>query len=300
MRSFGQSAHFHSMHMFFKICLKPLRLLPACIVTLILSAGAGLAQAADNISTLRLMVVPQFPSTEINATWGKLVEGLKGQGLPRIELVFPKDINDFESQFLAGQADLIYCNPYHIVMARKAQGYVPLVRDSKPMSGILIAANGSDTDSIQSLNDLNGKTLLFPSPNAFGASLYMRALLTREKGLKFTTRYVKTHPNVLRGVVRNEGQAGGMVNATLAAEPADLQARVRVIYETPKTPSHPIAAHPRVSPAMQEAITKAIIRFINSNQPVGEDIQLPDPVRANYARDYQPLEKLGLEAFVSN
>lgn len=287
------------MHLSPKASIWPAWLLSVCIFTLILAWLAPSAQAADKNPTLRLMVVPQFPATEINATWSPLIDGLKNQGLPAIELVFPKDITDFENQFLAGQADLIYCNPYHIVMARKAQGYVPLVRDNNPLTGILLTSKVS-SDPVTSLKDLNGKTLLFPSPNSFGASLYMRALLTREKGLKFETRYVKTHPNVLRGVVRNEGQAGGMVQATLAAEPQELRDKVQILYETPPTPPHPIAAHPRVSPATQEALAKAIIRFIESNKAAGAAIQIPEPVRASYAKDYQPLEKLGLERFVSN
>jgi phosphonate transport system substrate-binding protein len=276
-----------------------LRLLVPCIVTLFVMTNMRIAHAADNNSTLRLLVVPQFPATEIDATWSKLLDGLQGQGLPKIELVFAKDITEFESEFMAGNADLIYCNPYHMVMARKAQGYIPMVRDSEPLTGILIAPKNSESGPIQKLEDLNGKTLLFPSPNAFGASLYMRALLTREKGLKFVTKYVKTHPNVIRGVVRNEGHAGGMVSSTLLAESPELKQKVSIIYETPPVPPHPIAAHPRVNAATQEALSKAILAFIQRNKHVGAGIQMGNPIRASYSKDYQSLEKLGLEAFVS-
>lgn len=276
-----------------------LRLLVPSIVTLFVISNTRIAFATDNNSTLRLLVVPQFPATEIHATWSKLLDGIQGEGLPKIELMFAKDITEFESEFLAGHADLIYCNPYHMVMAKKAQGYVPLVRDSEPLTGILIAQKGGDSGSAQTLESLNGKTLLFPSPNAFGASLYMRALLTREKGIKFVTKYVKTHPNVIRGVVRGEGQAGGMVSATLLAESPDLREKVEIIYETPPVPPHPIAAHPRVNPKTMEALTKAILAHIQRNKQVGAAIQISNPVRAIYNKDYEPLEKLGLEAFVS-
>lgn len=276
-----------------------LRLLVPCIVTLFVISNTRMAFAADNNSTLRLLVVPQFPATEIHATWSKLLDGIQGQGLPKIELIFAKDITEFESEFLAGNADLIYCNPYHMVMAKKAQGYVPLVRDSEPLTGILIAPKNSELASIQKLEDLNGKTLLFPSPNAFGASLFMRALLTREKGIKFVTKYVKTHPNVIRGVVRGEGQAGGMVSSTLLAESQELQDKVTIVYETPPVPPHPIAAHPRVDAGTQEALSKAILNHIQRNKSVGAAIQMSNPIRASYKKDYQSLEKLGLEAFVS-
>lgn len=276
------------------------RFLLLCIVALIGATSTRFVHATDNNSTLTLLVVPQFPATEINATWGKLLAELETEKLPKIELTFAKDIREFETLFLAGRADLIYCNPYHMVMAKKTQGYISLVRDSKPLTGILIATKSSDSDSIETLNDLKGKTLLFPSPNAFGASLYMRALLTREKGIDFVTKYVKTHSNVIRGVVRNEGLAGGMVSATLAAETDELKNKVRVIYETPPASPHPIAAHPRVDAATREALTKAIISHIEKNRQLGADIQMANPVRANYTKDYHPLEKLGLEAFVVN
>ena len=270
------------------------------IVTLFGLCSFNAAHSADNNSTLRLLVVPQFPATEINATWSKVLKGIESESLPKIELIFSKDITEFESMFLSGQADLIYCNPYHMVMAKKAQGYVPMIRDTKPMSGILISPKGGQFDNIRTLTDLNGKTLLFPSPNAFGASLYMRALLKREKGLNFVTRYVKTHPNVIRGVVRNEGQAGGMISATLLAEDPALREKVKVIYETPPTAPHPIAAHPRVDAVMREAISQALLSYLKQHNAEGADIQIANPIRAVYNRDYQPLELLGLEEFVSN
>lgn len=270
------------------------------IVTLFGVCGLKAAHSADNNSTLRLLVVPQFPATEIHATWSKVLKGIESSSVPKIELIFSKDIAEFESMFLAGQADLIYCNPYHMVMAKKSKGYVPLVRDATPMSGILISPKGGEFDTIKTLNDLNGKILLFPSPNAFGASLYMRALLTREKGLNFVTKYVKTHPNVIRGVVRNEGQAGGMVNATLLAEDPALREKVKVIYETPPAAPHPIAAHPRVDAATREAVSIALLDYLKQHKAEASGINMSNPMRANYNRDYLPLESLGLEEFVSN
>lgn len=270
------------------------------IVTLFGVCGLNAAHSADNNSTLRLLVVPQYPATEIHATWSKVLKGIESSNLPKIELMFSKDITEFESMFLAGQADLIYCNPYHMVMAKKSKGYVPLIRDAAPLSGILISSKGDEFGAIQTLNDLNGKTLLFPSPNAFGASLYMRALLKREKGLNFVTKYVKTHPNVIRGVVRNEGQAGGMVNGTLQAEDPTLRDKVRVIYETPPASPHPIAAHPRVDATTREAISKALLDYLTHHKAEASGINMSKPVRASYDRDYLPIESLGLEEFVSN
>lgn len=270
-----------------------------CTACLLLLFFQPFSFASERLEPLRLLVVPQYQATEINNSWGTLLEGLNKGDVPKIELIFAKDISDFEAQFLAGKADLIYCNPYHMVMAKKAQGYLPLLRDKKPLKGILISLKNRDGEVIEDLKSLEGKTILFPSPNSFGASLYMRALLSKDIGINFTTKYVKTHPNVIRGVVRDEGQAGGMVAATYFAEADILRDKTKVIYETPPAPPHPIAAHPRVDEATRELLTRAFIAFIQSNKEAGIAIQIPDPVRSNYAKDYQPLERLGLEAFVA-
>ncbi len=269
------------------------------LCTLFLFNASAYAQSDEAKSTLRMLIVPQFPATEIHENWGRVLNGLKNAGLPNIELFFAKDINEFESWFKAGKADLIYCNPYHMVMAKKAQGYLPLIRDEKPLKGLLIARLDKDEDPVHSLADLNDRTLLFPSPNAFGASLYMRALLIRKEGIQFNTKYVKTHSNVIRGVVRGEGQAGGMVAATLSAESENLSNQVKVIYETPPVAAHPIAAHPRVAAHIQAALKNTLLTYLKGHPSYANAIQIPNPVIADYQRDYDPLEQLDLEEFVA-
>jgi phosphonate transport system substrate-binding protein len=56
-------------------------------------------------------------------------------------------------------------------MAKKAHGYIPLLRDgSKQLKGILVVLKEGDIDDIQKLD---GKKIAFPSPNAFGASFFI-------------------------------------------------------------------------------------------------------------------------------
>ncbi|HEX4844170.1 MAG TPA: phosphate/phosphite/phosphonate ABC transporter substrate-binding protein [Limnobacter sp.] len=273
-----------------------LRMLRHCITTgLALLMLLSTAHAQEK-PALSLMVVPQFPATVIHATWGKLVSRFDNV---QINMVFAKDIDEFEAKFLRGEADLIYCNPYHMVMAKRAQGYTPLIRDTKPLTGILVTPAAGQAGHIKSLSELQGKTLLFPSPNAFGASLYMRALLTEDQGLKFNTQYVKTHPNVIRGVVRGEGAAGGMVAATYLSEAEELRNRVSILYETPPTAPHPIAVHPRVSADLQKQLVTQFMSQLQADKSTAESLQMGDPMMADYKRDYQRLEKLGLDKYLT-
>lgn len=247
---------------------------------------------------LVLGVVPQFPATELQRRWTPVQNWLESECQVRIRLDFASSIPAFEERFLQGHHDLAYLNPYHAVMARRAQGYEPLVRDGKEMlTGVLVVRADS---AVRRLQDLQGAKLAFPAPNAFGASLYMRALLEREHGLRFTASYVKTHANAYRHALRGDAAAAGGVLATLDAEGPDVRGQLKVLYETPPAAPHPLAAHPRVGPEVRRCITERMTRTGQTEAVRGwlAGIQMPQPVVAQYARDYQPLEKLALESYV--
>jgi hypothetical protein len=50
-------------------------------------------------------------------------------------------------------------------------------------------------DPIKSAGELDGKEVAFPAPNAFGASLWIRALLAEREKIRIVPAYVKTHSN---------------------------------------------------------------------------------------------------------
>lgn len=248
--------------------------------------------------TYILAVVPQFAASEVHRNWAPLIKKLSKSTGRNIETRFYPTIPKFEEAFLKGEIDLAFLNPYHAVMAKRAHGYIPLVRDgANLLRGILVVRHDSPMTSIK---ELNGKELAFAAPNAFGASLHLRALLAEQEKISIVPRYVKTHSNVYRHVIMGDAAAGGGVNNTLRRELPVIQAQLRVLFETPGVPSHPLVAHPRVP----ESVRKVLI---NTLLGMGKDpawkkrlaaAQIPRPIKADYVRDYQPLEKLGLEKYV--
>ncbi len=240
-----------------------------------------------------LSVVPQFTPVDIGLRWSPMLTYLEKEAGIRLQLRMMERIPKFESDFLAGIPDLVFLNPYHAVMAMKAHGYIPLVRGGALLNGILVVDRNGP---IKRLADLNGKTLAFPSPNAFGASLYMRSLLAEKEKITFRTTYVGTHQNVYRHVLLGEVAAGGGVGATLEKESAGMQSRLTVLYTTPGVASHPLAAHPRVPAEVRERLTAALLKL--DRDPAGRKllaaVELDHTLAADYARDYAPLEKLKL------
>jgi phosphonate transport system substrate-binding protein len=264
---------------------------------LLLNSASALAQALPD-APLRLGVVPQFPSVELQRNWAPIAQVLaQACGRP-VRFQVSLSIPEFESQFLAGEFDIAYMNPYHAVMARQAQGYQPLVREGqRALKGILVVRADSE---LKSIADLAGQRIAYPAPNAFGASLYMRALLEREHRVMTRPDYVRTHSNAYRHVIAGQSAAAGGVMATFKSEPAAIRDQLRVLYETPPVAPHPLVAHPRVSREAMDCISRTLLQ--GETDPATAKllaaVQLPHPVAAVYQRDYQPLERLALDRYV--
>ena len=265
-------------------------------VLLVLMLGWLASAKAEQYS---LAVVPQLTPALTHRNWSPFVEQLSRQTGHRFELRVYRTFEEFEADLSRGMPDLVYMNPYHQLRARSAQGYIPLVRDgAQTLSGVLVVARDSP---VKTVKDLNGLSLGFPDPNAFAASLYLRALLHEQGGIRFTVQYLTTHGNVYRHVIAGDIAAGGGVNTTLARERPETRAALRVLYETPGTAPHPLSAHPRIDAAVREAVIAAILRMRNNDagQALLRAIQMQKPVRADFMRDYAPLEKLNLQRYAT-
>lgn len=247
--------------------------------------------------TYTFAVVPQVPVVDVQKKWTPFLKKLSTETGMTFQLRTYTSFSRFESDLLRGAPDFVFLNPYEMVLAKKAQGYIPLVRDKGPLVGILVARKDS---GLHSARDVNRKDIAFPSPNAFAAALYIRALLAEREHIKFTPRYVKTHSNVYRTVLLGKVVAGGGVNKTFQLEPQELRDQLIVIYETPGIAPHPIAAHPRVPEKERKMVVSAILAMgrVDADRPMLQAIQVPGPRETDYEKDYRPLEKLGLERYV--
>jgi phosphonate transport system substrate-binding protein len=256
------------------------------------------ASVSNTATAYTLAIVPQAPPAETYRRWVPFAEYVQRATDQRLQVRVYRTFDEFETDLANGRVDFAYMNPYQFLMAHKAQGYLPLVRDgSRLLSGLLVVRRDSP---IQSVQQLNGQEIAFPDPNSFGASLYMRALLQEKEKIHFTARYLTTHANVYRHVLLGSVAAGSGVNVTLANERPETRAALRVLYETPGTVPHPLCAHPRIPAAVREAVTRAVLAMAKDEdgRAILKRSDLMQPVRASYARDYQPLEKLALQKYV--
>jgi phosphonate transport system substrate-binding protein len=265
-----------------------------CLSFLVALSGV---QAQAPLPAYTVAIVPQFGAEQLRNEWQPLLDRVGKAANVRLEMKHYASIPAFETGFLKGEADFIFANPYHAVLARAAQGYLPLVRDSELLTGLLVVPTKGGATT---LKELDGKAIAFPAPNAFGASLYMRALLIQEAKIQFEPRYVRTHSNVYRQTALGDVAAGGGVNQTFNDLPLELRAQLRVLYETPGAAPHPFAAHPRVPADLRQRVTTAFLDLArdDAGRAMLKSVRMPHPVAASYATDYAPLERLQLERYL--
>ena len=262
------------------------------ILTVVTALWTGAAVAAEAYS---FAVVPQFERRRLVEIWKPVVDEVAARTGLDLRLTTTLSVVEFERQLAAGAFDFVYTNPYHILMERNRQGYIPLVRDRAPLRGILLVSRDAP---YLSPRELDGKTLAVPSANALGASILLRADLERLFGVRVALRDVKTHTSVYLHVANGLVDAGGGVQKVLEEQDAAVRERVRVLYTTREMPSHPIAAHPRVPEPAREAVRRALLDM--QQTPGGADILARIPMRpavATSMADYLPMAGWGLESY---
>lgn len=256
----------------------------------------GLTTISANAQEYTIGIVPQFEARKLADTWAPIIAKIEEKTGITLKMVGSPKIPDFEASFERGEYDFAYMNPYHAVVANNSQGYDPIARDgSRDLFGVLVVAKDSP---YQTTADLDGKKIAFPAPNALGASLLMRAELTRKATIAFEPVYVSTHSSAYLNAVLGETAAAGGIMSTLKQQPEDVQNALRIIYETSRVPPHPIVVHPRVPKEIRDKIQAALMEIgeTEEGKALLAEVPIGKIVPATYS-DYKGLVELDLEKF---
>ena len=251
----------------------------------------------NTTKTYTFDVVPQLTAAKIYTTWSPLLQRVGQDAGLCFELRVSATIPEFEQKLLKGEPEFVFLNPYHAVLAHQKKKYQPLLADSEDLlTGILVVRADSP---IKTLEELKGKSITFPAPNAFAASLLIRAELAKKK-IDITPVFVKTHSNVYRSIIGKDAVAGGGVNNTLDNEAPEVRQQLRVLFETPAYTPHPIVTHPSVTVTVRDRFLKAMLKLTQDDEgrKLLDGINLQKPQAVTYAKHYKPLESLQLEKFL--
>ena len=210
------------------------------------------ARAEPAPGVLTFGVVPQQSASRLAEDWGPLLAEISKRS--GVQLVFrtAASIPVFEERLGRGEYDLAYMNPYHYIVFNTAVGYRAFAMEQdRKIKGIVVVKK----DSVyRTPADLAGKTVVFPSPAAFAASVLTQAEFGR-LNIPIETKFVASHDSVYRAGTAGLQEAGGGIQRTLETTAPEIGKTLRVLFETPAYTPHAFAAHPRVAP---EALAKVL------------------------------------------
>lgn len=250
--------------------------------------AAGQEVAGDRILTFG--IVPQQSASRLAKMWGPLLARLSDDLGVTIRFSTTKDIPTFEACLASQAYDFAYMNPVHYTIFSEASGYQAVARQSdKKLRGLIVVRKDSP---IQSLDDLNGAAVAFPSPGAFGASVVPRAEM-RGRGIDFTANYVNSHDSVYRAVVAGLVPAGGGVLRTFNAISPELRDQLRVIYQTGKYTPHAIAARDGLPDGIDEALQGALLAINSSSPDLAASVGM-NGFESAFDQDWNDVRALGL------
>ncbi|MDX2506409.1 MAG: phosphate/phosphite/phosphonate ABC transporter substrate-binding protein [Gammaproteobacteria bacterium] len=243
-------------------------------------------------------IVPQFEVKRLHQIWRPIIDNLEQQTGFKFIIRGSANIPAFEREFMSGKFDFAYMNPYHIMLANDAEGYIPLTRDiGRHLQGVLVVRKDS---GITKVEELNNSEIAFPSPNALGASLQIRQELTDKFHIDIKPEYVQTHDSVYLSVALRQSAAGGGVQATLNRQKPAIRDLLQVIHRTSKVSPHPFSVHPRVDVEVREKVRQAMLAL--GENEIGREMLAQIPVRQigpASMQDYAPLKEMGLARFMT-
>jgi phosphonate transport system substrate-binding protein len=238
-------------------------------------------------------IVPQQSATRLAELWSPVLDYIGEQAGIKLQFQTAKDIPEFEKRLAAGAYDFAYMNPYHFVVFNRAPGYRAVaVRKNQPISGIIVVRKDS---TIQSLADLSNKTLAFPSPAAFAASILPQAEL-RKKHIPFTPQYVSSHDSVYLGVARGLFPAGGGIERTFNKVPSDIKEQLTILWKTDAHTPHAIAAHPSIDNTTFEKIQRALVMMDKdtTGKMFLQSLEIKNGLKAAISEDWDDIRHLNI------
>ena len=250
---------------------------------------------AEESLTLSFGIVPQQSATKLARLWTPICKYLSKQTGYRFVFKTAKDIPTFEKRLAAGEYDIAYMNPYHYTVFSIDPGYRAIAKETnKRIQGIIVVKKDSP---YQSIAELSGKTLAFPAPAAFAASVLPRAYLKTNQ-IEISPQYVRSHDSVYLTVSKGLYPAGGGIQRTFNNMPESIRQQLRILWKTPGYTPHAFAVHPRLPAAVVRDTAGALIAM-STNEEGGNLLKNLNfnPIGSAKDEDWDDVRELGIALF---
>jgi phosphonate transport system substrate-binding protein len=217
--------------------------------------ASALHAACPVEGTVTVGIVPQQSASELAQSWIPLLKDMSGATGCEFRFATAPTITEFEKRLARGEYAIAYMNPYHYVVFHQSAGYQAFAREKdRKLRGLLVVRSDSTVNSVQ---ELDGREVAFPSPAAFAATVIPLAEL-KKGGVTVKPRFVASHDSVYLNVSRGLVPAGGGIERTLEAIDADVRDRLKVIWRSAEYPPHAFARLPGAPEALGRSFLEGV------------------------------------------
>lgn len=248
----------------------------------------------------RFGVVPQQSAKRLAQLWTPILQHINQQTGLTLQFHTAKNIPTFEERLTQGQYDFAYMNPYHYTVfseknAEESKRYIAFAkRVNQAIKGIIVARKDSGINNLQHLHE---KTMAFPSPAAFAATLLPLAELSNNS-IQSSPKYVSSHDSVYLSVSKGIFIAGGGVKRTFSNMPQNVREQLNIIWTSQGYTPHAFAARADIPISVKAAIQKA---FINLHQtPEGKkllhNLKIKNGIEPANDNDWDDVRSLRIDA----
>lgn len=235
----------------------------AAAMLLVAACLLHLQQAVFAAPGFSFGVFPQLSTRTMVETYQPLADHLSSSLRQPVNLESAKDFYTFHKRTIEGEYDLVLTAPHLAWLAWKEGGYRPLLIYKEPAKGFVVVRADS---SYQQLNDLGGKTIAIPDPNAV-VNIRLAKILANSGlalGSELTVKEVGSHTNAAAHVSTRQTDAAVVGVFPYLRLPREERQLLRILASTPELPSHVFLVHARTNPQRERELRQGVEKFMRS------------------------------------
>lgn len=226
-----------------------LRLIAAVLAVLAMTA----VRAEDRVVTFGVLN-QQSPALTAER-WNPILQYLAAKTGASFQLRMGKTVQETDAMMGRGEFDFMFTN-HNFQSEYVGVGYRVIARwAGEPIHGVIAVAPES---AIQNLADLAGKTVAFPSNDAFVAYA-VQVVALKKAGVKVQELFAGNQEGGLAQLKARRVEAAAVNSRFLAQYMEREKVQFRSIWESEAYPDLAIIVHPRVAGALADQVRTALL-----------------------------------------
>lgn len=257
----------------------------AYCIALLLFLHASSA-AAEQQSSYNVGVLNQQSVIATAELWNPLLDYLGKKTGSKFTLAIGNTVQETDRMTARGDFDLVYTN--HIFLMPIQRDYRVLVQwGGEALAGAIVSTKP------MRLAELAGKTIAFPSPDAFAATVITWGQLAQEK-ISFTPHYAGSQEGCLAALSKGLVDAASITPRFALPYSEKNHLTLHTVYQSGGFPQIPLLAHKkRIPAALAQKITDTLLNMPRDVEGSNllETLKIP-PFKAVNERSYDAVRML--------